>query len=254
MADTVNRFGWIPDLPDARDHRYAAPLAALAALPRKVDLSEHWPHVYDQGELGSCTGNAIAGVIEFAERQEKLAHPSTPSRLFIYWNERAIEHTTSVDSGAMLRDGIKSVHKDGACREKMWPYVVDRFASRPSAAAYEEARAHRVTSYARVARDLYQMKGCLGSGWPFVFGFTVYESFLSDAVAKTGHVPMPSPAETVEGGHAVVAVGYDDATHRFIVRNSWGPGWGMKGYFTLPYAYLLDDNLADDFWTVRVVV
>jgi len=253
MAYTVTRFGWIPDLPDARDHRYAAPRAALVELQRKVDLTELCPHVYDQGDLGSCTGNAIAATIEFAERKEKLPHPATPSRLFIYYNERLAEHTVSVDSGAMIRDGIKSVHREGACREKTWPYAPERFATRPPSAAYEEARKHQVTSYARVARDLYQMKGCLASGYPFVFGFTVYTSFLSDAVAKTGHVPMPSPAETVEGGHAVVAVGYDDASHRFIVRNSWGAAWGMHGYFTMPYAYLLDENLADDFWTVRVV-
>src|SRR5262245_14023378 len=190
MAHSVNRFGWIPDLPDARDHRYSAPLAALAQLPRQVDLTAHCPRVYDQGDLGSCTGNAIAGAIEFAERKEDVPHASTPSRLFIYYNERALEHTVGTDSGAMIRDGIKSVHRQGACRERTWPYAPERFATRPPSAAYEEARKHQVTSYARVARDLYQMKGCLASGYPFVFGFTVYTSFLSDAVAKTGHVPM----------------------------------------------------------------
>jgi len=253
MAYTVKRLGWIPDLPDARDHRYAAPRATLEKLPRKVDLTEHCPHVYDQGNLGSCTGNAIAAAIEFVERKEKLPHPSTPSRLFIYYNERVIEQTVAVDAGATIRDGFKSIHRDGSCRERTWPYAVSRFDDRPPAAAYEEARHHRVTGYARVSRDLHQMKGCLASGYPFVFGFTVYESFLGAAVARTGRVPMPAPSDSMEGGHAVLAVGYDDAAHRFIVRNSWGPEWGMKGYFTMPYAYLLDDNLADDFWTVRVV-
>jgi C1A family cysteine protease len=253
MAYTVKRLGWIPDLPDARDHRYAAPRATLEKLPRKVDLTDRCPHVYDQGNLGSCTGNAIAAAIEFVERKEKLPHPSTPSRLFIYYNERVIEHTVAVDAGATIRDGFKSIHRDGACRERTWPYAVSHFDDRPPAAAYDEAGHHRVTSYARVSRDLHQMKGCLASGYPFVFGFTVYESFLGAAVARTGRVPMPAPSESIEGGHAVVSVGYDDAAHRFIVRNSWGPEWGMKGYFTMPYAYLLDDNLADDFWTVRVV-
>ncbi len=253
MAEAVKRLGWIPDLPDVRDHRYAAPRATLAELPRKVDLTDRCPPVYDQGDLGSCTGNAIAAAIEFAERKEKLPHPTTPSRLFIYYNERVIEHTVALDAGAMLRDGIKAVRAQGACRERTWPYAVRRFDDRPPAAAYEEARQHRVTSYARLARELHQMKGCLASGYPFVLGFAVYESFMSDAVARTGHVPMPSPSERMEGGHAVLAVGYDDAGHRFIVRNSWGADWGMKGYFTLPYAYLLDDNLSDDFWTIRVV-
>lgn len=97
------------------------------------------------------------------------------------------------------------------------------------------------------------MKGCLASGYPFVFGFSVYESFESQAVAQTGIVPMPSPNEQLLGGHAVLAVGYDDEQGRFIVRNSWGKDWGMEGYFTIKYDYLLNDNLADDFWTIRRV-
>ena len=97
------------------------------------------------------------------------------------------------------------------------------------------------------------MKGCLASGYPFVLGFTVYQSFESDTVAQTGHAPMPGPNEQTIGGHAVLAVGYDDSQNWFIIRNSWGTGWGMQGYFTLPYDYLTNDNLADDFWTIRLV-
>jgi len=95
------------------------------------------------------------------------------------------------------------------------------------------------------------LKGCLASGYPFVFGFTVYQSFESAQVAKTGIVPMPAPHEAVVGGHAVLAVGYDDASQQFIVRNSWGDGWGIKGYFMMPYGYLTDTSLSDDFWTVQ---
>ena len=252
MAYQVKRLGWLPDLPDARDHAYAAPLKALQTLPPHIDLTSHCPPVYDQGDLGSCTGNAIAGAIEFVEKKEKLPHPATPSRLFIYYNERVIEHTVPTDAGAMIRDGIKSVNKQGACREKTWPYIIADFAKKPSMAAYEEATQHKVTSYQRLPRTLNQMKGCLASGYPFVFGFTVYTSFMSDSVAKTGKVPMPHHGEGIEGGHAVVAVGYDDNDHRFIVRNSWGTAWGMKGYFTMPYAYLLSEDLADDFWTIRL--
>ena len=253
MSYSVKRFGWLPDLPDARDYSYAAPPAMLRKLPAKVDLSGKCPPVYDQGDLGSCTGNAIAAAVEFAEMKQHLGHVTTPSRLFIYYNERVIEHTVGTDSGAMIRDGIKSVNKQGACREMTWPYKVASFAKKPSAGAYQEGRKYLVSSYQRVTRNLTQMKGCLASGFPFVFGFTVYTSFMSAAVAKTGKLAMPRAGEKVEGGHAVLAVGYDDAQHRFIVRNSWGPGWGLKGYFTMPYAYLLDDNLSDDFWTVRVV-
>ncbi|HJW68157.1 MAG TPA: C1 family peptidase [Candidatus Binatia bacterium] len=253
MPYSVKKFGWLPDLPDQRDFTYSAPLAMLRKLPAKVDLSGQCPPVYDQGELGSCTGNSIAAAIEFAERKQRLAKPTTPSRLFIYYNERVIEHTVATDSGAMIRDGIKSVNKVGACRETTWPYKIGSFAKKPSSGAYAEGRKHTVSSYQRVARTTSQMRGCLASGFPFVFGFTVYTSFMSAAVAKTGKLSMPHAGEKVEGGHAVLAVGYDDAQHRFIVRNSWGPDWGMKGYFTMPYAYLLDDNLSDDFWTIRVV-
>jgi C1A family cysteine protease len=107
--------------------------------------------------------------------------------------------------------------------------------------------------YQRLSQISNQLKGCLASGYPFVFGFTVYESFESQQVAQTGHAPMPAPTEASIGGHAVIAVGYDDSQNWFIVRNSWGVGWGMKGYFTLPYAYLIDPNLASDFWIIRVV-
>jgi C1A family cysteine protease len=86
-----------------------------------------------------------------------------------------------------------------------------------------------------------------------VFGFTVYESFESAEVARTGALQMPKPKEGVVGGHAVLAVGYDDKIERFMVRNSWGTSWGKKGYFTMPYTYLLSENLSDDFWTIRLV-
>jgi C1A family cysteine protease len=135
----------------------------------------------------------------------------------------------------------------------MWPYVISKFAKQPPAAASKEALKHQALSYMRIAQNIALMKGCLASGYPFVFGFTVYDSFESDAVAKSGTVPMPAPSEGVLGGHAVLAVGYDDAKQRIIVMNSWGTGWGMKGFFTMPYAYLTDSNLADDFWTIRLV-
>jgi len=176
-----------------------------------------------------------------------------PSRLFIYYNERVIEHTVDNDNGAQIRDGIKSVNKQGVCPEKLWPYDVGSFTKKPSARCYTEALKHQVLSYQRVVRDLKSMKGCLAQGYPFVFGFTVYDGFETPTVARTGKLEMPKPNESVQGGHAVVAVGYDDSKKRFIVRNSWGPGWGLKGYFTMPYEYLEEENLSDDFWTIRLV-
>ncbi|MGA2623355.1 MAG: C1 family peptidase [Bacteroidota bacterium] len=248
----IRRFGWLPDVPDHRDHLYAAPVEWLVKLPAKVDLSSKCPPVYDQGQLGSCTANAIAAAIEFDLMKQK-GKAFVPSRLFIYYNERVMEGTVNSDSGAQIRDGIKSVGKQGDCPESEWPYDIAEFAVKPPARCFKDALRYEVLSYQRVVQTSSQMKGCLASGYPFVFGFSVYESFESPAVAKSGHASMPKPNERLLGGHAVVAVGYDDANQRFIVRNSWGSGWGMKGYFTLPYAYLLDQHLADDFWTIRAV-
>jgi C1A family cysteine protease len=250
----IKRYGWIPDLPDHRDSLYAAPIPLLQQIPPKVDLRSQFPvPAYDQGELGSCTANAIAGAIQFAQIKEN-AKQFTPSRLFIYYNERVIEGTVPYDSGAQIRDGMKSVSTIGACPETDWPYAIDKFANKPQdPPSYKDAPLGKVMLYKRVVHNLAQMRACLASGFPFVFGFTVYESFETEQVAKTGEVPMPAAGEQVVGGHAVLAVGYDDPTQRFIVRNSWGTDWGIKGHFTMPYAYLAQGDLADDFWTVRLV-
>ena len=246
-------YGWSPDLPDHRDKQYSAPLARLGPLPPRVDLRTKCPPVLDQGQLGSCTANAIAGALEFDQMKQGDKDPFVPSRLFIYYNERAMEGTIGEDSGAQIRDGIKSVAKQGAPHERLWPYAIARFRTKPSAPAYADARKHPAVLYQRVARDLPQMKGCLAAGFPFVLGFTVYESFESATVASRGHLSMPKPSEKVLGGHAVLAVGYDSGKRWFIVRNSWGTDWGMQGYFTMPFAYLLDQDLSDDFWTIKLV-
>jgi C1A family cysteine protease len=259
------RYGWTPDLPDARDHLYAAPRPTLEALPPSADLRAQCPPVYDQEQIGSCTANAIGGAFEFETMKQGLAD-FMPSRLFIYYNERAMEGNTGTDSGAQIRDGVKSVATLGVCPETEWPYdgtasdpVTGAFppgdpaAEKPTDTCYKDALNNRATSYSRVNRDLDQMKACLAAGYPFVFGFTVYESFESAEVARTGVAPMPAPDEKVVGGHAVLAVGYDDAAQTFLVRNSWGTGWGQAGYFTLPYAYFTTRGLSSDFWTIRLV-
>lgn len=253
MPRKIARYGWIRDLPDQRDHLYAAPPEFLLKLTPSADLRPQCPDVYDQGQLGSCTANAIAVALEFDQMKEKQAKVFMPSRLFIYYNERAMEGTVNEDSGAQIRDGIKSVAKQGDCPEDLWPYDITKFAVKPSQQCYQQALKFKAVLYQRLSQISNQLKGCLASGYPFVFGFTVYESFESQQVAQTGHAPMPAPTEASIGGHAVMAVGYDDSQNWFIVRNSWGVGWGMKGYFTLPYTYLLDPNLASDFWTIRVV-
>lgn len=253
MPRKIKGYGWLPDLPDGRDLLYAAPVEIVAKLPKRVDMRKRCPGVYDQKELGSCTANAIGAALEFDQIKQKEA-AFTPSRLFIYYNERAMEGTVDSDSGAAIRDGIKTVVKQGACKETpTWPYNIRKFDAKPPKAAYVEGKKHQAIRYLRLTQALAQLKGCLASGFPFVFGFAVYESFESTRVARTGHAPIPKANEALLGGHAVMAVGYDEAKQWFIVRNSWGTGWGMKGYFTLPYPYLLQPSLSSDFWTIRRV-
>ncbi|MGI8825450.1 MAG: C1 family peptidase [Chloroflexota bacterium] len=253
MADYMMRFGWVPDVPDQRDHLYAAPIARTTNLPSSVDLRPNCPPIYDQGNLGSCTANAIAGAIQFDRIKQQLQPAFAPSRLFVYYNERVMEGTVASDSGAQIRDGIKSIGQQGDCPENMWPYDIAQFQVKPSQACYDAAVKYKAILYQSVTQNLTQMKGRLADGYPFVFGFTVYESFESPQVAQTGEAPLPGSNEQVLGGHAVLAVGYDDATARFIARNSWGTGWGMQGYFTLPYAYLTQASLSTDFWTISIV-
>ncbi len=248
-SKTRRFYGWVPDLPDHRDYLYSALRRRVVRLPESADLRPQCSKVENQGNLGSCTANALAGALEFLERKDKINFVDF-SRLFIYYNERVIEHSIKFDNGAMIRDGIKTLAKQGVCPEKSWPYIEKKFAMKPPAACYKEGLKRQITSYHRI-QTVNEMRACLAEGFPFVFGFTVYENFESDQVAKTGILNMPTSKERVVGGHAVLAVGYNNAKKRFIVRNSWGTDWGMKGYFTMPYAYLADRNLSDDFWTIR---
>jgi len=247
----VQSYGWIPDRPDHRDYLYSA-IAPKVKLPLKVDLRSEDSPVENQGHLGSCTANALAGHLQFLEINKKPAGViqiyKDVSRLFIYFNERALEGTIGFDSGATIRDGIKVLAKLGVCPESSWPYDISQFTRKPAATCYKEGLKHRITSYHRL-QSLSEMLNCLAEGFPFVFGFTVYESFESLKVAQTGLVPMPKKSERALGGHAVMAAGYDTPKKRFMVRNSWGPQWGQAGYFTIAFAYL--ETLASDFWTIR---
>ena len=180
----IARYGWTPDLPDGRDYLFGARRPLLAVLPPSVDLRASCSPVEDQGQLGSCTANALAGALEFLEKKDKVGF-SDLSRLFIYYNERVIEHTPKADSGAMIRDGIKALAKQGVCAETSWPYAVSKFAVKPSVKCYTEAQKHTITSYERLQTQ-DEMRACLAEGFPFVFGFTVYEAFESAAVAKSG--------------------------------------------------------------------
>ena len=196
----------------------------------------------------SCTGNALAGALQFLEKKDKVLYIEL-SRLFVYYDERVEENTINIDSGAQIRDGIKTLAKLGVCSEICWPYNIQNFAVQPGHNCYREAANHRILSYYRI-NTLDEMVHCLNSGYPFVFGFSVYDSFESEEVANTGIVNMPTGNEQLLGGHAVMAIGYDMNKKRFLVRNSWGINWGQQGYFTIPYDYLENRNLSDDFWCI----
>jgi len=242
----THSYGWLPDIPDQRDYLYGA-IRPVIKLPDKIDLRGLCSAVEDQGNLGSCTAQALAGNIEFLDNRTDSLYTDV-SRLFIYYNERVIQDTIEYDSGASLRNGIKTLKNEGVCHEENWPYIISRFDKKPPKKCYAEAKQHLIQSYHRIYA-LGEMLACLAEGYPFVFGFTVYESFESAKVKKTGIVDMPKKDEIVLGGHAVMAVGYDKTKKRFLVRNSWGRSWGIDGYFTMPFGY--PESLAGDFWTIR---
>lgn len=249
-------YGWKAGNPSQQDYRFEAHEEVLASLPSLVDLRPGCPSVYDQGQLGSCTSNAIAGAIEYDQIKQGITE-ATPSRLQIYWNERYMEGglpNTKQDSGAIIKDGVKSVNKQGVCAESLWPYNISKFTKKPTAACYKVALTHKISAYLQVAQNLDQIKGCLVTGSPVIIGFTVYESFESQQVADTGMMPMPQSGEQELGGHAVLVVGYRDSDQHWIVRNSWGSSWGDAGHFYMPYQYLLSSSLSSDFWTIRTVL
>jgi C1A family cysteine protease len=219
------------------------------ALPKIIDLrtSPKMPPVYDQGNLGSCTANALCAAFSFD------LPTFIGSRLFVYYNERLIENSISIDAGASLSDGVKSLKTYGICPESSWPYVISQFASKPPESCYTSALTHKALTAYNIKNNLLAMQTSLVSGFPFVVGILVYSSFESQQVAKTGIVPMPGPKDQLLGGHAVLVCGYNDLKKQFIVRNSWGTNWGDAGYFYLPYAYLLNSRLSSDLWTINTV-
>lgn len=252
FPSNINRtYGWHKDNPDKRDLLYKVekilevqPLVSLPPLVNLRPLSQ-MPPIVDQLALGSCTANACARALGFIHNAEAF------SRLFIYWNERSIEGTVSYDSGGQLRDVISSVDTYGACLETVLPYDITQFTVQPSPICYTDAKADLVTQYLSIG-SLQEMKSCLAAGFPFIFGFTVYESFEDPSwSSSTGMMPIPGSNEQVLGGHAVCAVGYDDSQSAMIVANSWGVSWGLSGYFYVPYSFISDTSYADDMWTIR---
>ena len=228
-----------------KPHKNVSTKDAIAnATSTVVDLRSKFPPVFDQGQLGSCTANALCGIVGYD------LPGFIGSRLFVYYNERKLEQDIPDDNGAQLSDGVKTLKKCGVCSEMDWPYDISKFTQAPPKTAYINALKNKALKVKNINNDITSMKKALNHGYPFVVGITIYESFESESVAKTGIVTMPTPDENSLGGHAVVCVGYDDTKNLWIMRNSWGEGWGDGGYFYLPYEYLTNSDLASDLWCV----
>lgn len=254
-------YGWKKDRPDHRDLHYhlIVPCAGDVPLPPSADLRPFMPPVYDQGNLGSCTGNGTGAALH-AVLLSKGIKDLTPARLFLYYNARDLEGTPTEDSGAQIRDVVKRAAALGFCPENQrgseasWPYDIARFAVKPPDACYRDAKRYHIGTYLSVAQSDYQLKNCLAiSCWPIICGFSVPDTFEGDAMAKTGRMPLSDwQSQNFVGGHCVLLVGYDDTAGEYVFRNSWGEGWGDKGYFSVPQQLVSGDDLGfSDFWTIQ---
>lgn len=269
-------MGWIPDYPDIRDYtKKTEEVKSILGLrgssrDRKslssVDLRQWCSPIEDQGAIGSCTAHAGAGIIEYYERKSFGRHIET-SRLFLYKVTRNLMKMKG-DTGAYLRTTMGAMVLFGAPPEEHWPYTdhETKFDQEPPAFCYAFAQNYRTMKYFRhdpsgtkAEELLHGVKTHLSKGHPAMFGFTVYNSI--EQAEQTGMIPFPSPRERVEGGHAIVAAGFDDkmkiknkigkigTVGALLIRNSWGKGWGEKGYGWLPYDYIRR-GLAQDFWSI----
>ncbi|MHA3112902.1 C1 family peptidase [Acinetobacter sp. ANC 4193] len=264
-------LGWHRDLPDIRDHTEATdevakilekstPLKiAKKSLPASIDLRQFCSPIENQEQLGSCTANAAIGMLEYFERRTFGKHIDG-SRLFLYKVTRQLLGFTG-DSGAYLRDTMKAMVLFGVPPEKYWPYDPERFNDDPTPFCFSYALNYQAIEYFRLdlsgmstQKVLVNIKTKLAAGLPSMFGFSVYSSMPTSGDGK-GEVPYPTQGDSLQGGHAVLAVGYDDSKKigntkgAFLIRNSWGTQWGDGGYGWLPYAYV-ENGLANDFWSM----
>ena len=245
---SIPKYHWVRDKVDSRDHPYQLTNKTQSNV---IDLRQYCSPIEDQGQLGSCTGNAIAGAIELLHKRQNRTLDI--SRLFIYYYERMFIGTVNYDSGAYIRDGIKACYTYGAPTENLWPYNISKFRTVPPKEALIDAAKRKVTSYQRAA-DFNQVIDAISSGYPVTIGFSVYSSFDSPTVARTGIMPYPdTKKERLLGGHAVLLVGYNKNNNTFIARNSWGTSWGDRGYFYMPFQVIQNTSMSSDFWVIKSI-
>lgn len=245
------KLGWLPDTPDIRDLTFDEIKPQLPIIPRIVDFRQEMPEVWEQGYTSSCTSQCLSAALMHEREKQNEIPRFIPSRLFIYYNTRVLEDTVNSDAGAYIRSSIKTVVKTGFCDEKLWPFDVNKILKQPPKIAYSKATLYKLLKYYRINNNnLDHLKLCLAAGYPFIFGSAIYDSFYN-ADSNGGFVPMPSRRDVMQGGHAMLACGYNDDTKMFVIRNSWGVNCGDRGYYYLPYDYVTNTNISDDFWTIR---
>lgn len=254
-ARKTRGYGWLPDIPNHHDTYYRGlEPHLLDNLPASVDLSPSMPPElpFDQGQIGSCVPNAsIAALMYLQQKQQETV--TVLSRLFAYYIVRAKEGTVKSDAGARISDMVALLHTLGSCPESEWPYNTSLYQKRPLKSCYKDAIKYESLTSQRVDQTLPAFQSCLASGYPILIGITVYPSFESPEVESTGIVPMPGQYEAPLGGHCMLVCGYDNATQRFKTLNSWGSGFGDKGYVHLPYGYILSTRYGGDYWTIQTV-
>lgn len=244
------KLNWKPSPNDPRDLKFSARMPVAISLPQAVDVSTSIPEVFDQGQIGSCTGNA--GAMVGLHQSRLQSREILPSRLMLYFGARELEGSTGSDDGAYIRDIFKAWSKLGVCPETVWPYDESRVLDMPSGEAYEKGKKTLAEAYVALNNaNITELKTCLAMGRPFVLGFTVYEKFMYGNWKDT--MPMPGKNEAILGGHAVTCVGYDDSKQAFRIKNSWSTDWKDKGYFYMPYSFITNTQYCSDFWTLQKI-
>jgi len=250
IMKTKYLYGWIPDKNDNEvddnNTKYFSIHQAkyLNGIP-DCNLKSKCPPVYISSNLNSCVSNSVAFIYHYT--QKKLDINISPSRLFLYYNTRMIENTINKDVGCQIKNCLESINLYGVCNENEYPYKIDNVFNKPPVNFYNP---DIKIKFSKIEQTIDQIKLALNNNYPIIFGFNVFESFESDEIEKTGIVPYPNEEENILGGHCAVIIGCDSDKEVFIIRNCWGFIWGDKGYFYLPYQYVINTNFCDNFWII----